>query len=361
MQSRSVTGASPARGIESGTSEGFPLAAAVPVSRRSLRASVVIPAFNCRDVLPVCLDALTRQTIPQPDFEIVVVDDGSTDGTGEVAASYPGVRVIRQANQGPAAARNCGARSAASSIVVFTDSDCEPTPGWLEAMLRPFDDPSVAGTKGAYRSRQGALIARFTQLEYEEKYDRMRRFANIDFVDTYAAAFRREVFLSSGGYDESFPVPSAEDVDLSFRLAAAGWRLVFVPDAVVFHRHPERLGHYLQRKYRYARWRVNAVLKTPSRGLRDTHSTTTNKLQIMFVGATAGAGGLCWIWPQGELLLAGAVAGFAMSIASFVVRAARRDWRLGVASPLLLFLRAVFQGAGLLHGTIANVLAGRRR
>jgi GT2 family glycosyltransferase len=333
---------------------------AASATRRAVRASVIIPAFNCRGVLAICLDALSRQTIPLAEFEIIVVDDGSTDGTEEVAASYPGVRVIRQRNRGPAAARNCGVRHAEAPIVVFTDSDCEPTPGWLEAMLEPFGDASVAGTKGAYRTRQRALIARFTQLEYEEKYDRMRRFRSIDFVDTYAAAFRRDVFWAAGGYDERFRVPSAEDVDLSFRLAAAGWQLIFVPEAIVFHRHPERLRNYLQRKYRYARWRVLAVWKTPGRGLRDTHSPMTNKMQILLVGGMAAAAVLWGLSPHGKLAFASAVAGFVASTVSFVIKAARRDWPLAVASPGLLFLRAVFQGAGLLHGVIDGLLRRRR-
>ena len=244
--------------------------------------------------------------------------------------------------------------------MVFTDSDCEPTPGWLAAMLEPFDDACVAGTKGAYRTRQRALIARFTQLEYEEKYDRMRRFRTIDVVDTYSAAFRRDVFWAAGGYDERFPVPSAEDVDLSFRLAAAGWQLVFVPEAVVFHRHPERLGNYLRRKYRYARWRVLAVRKTPSRGLHDTHSPITNKVQIVLVGGMAAGAALWGVSPYGKLAFAAAVVGFIASTVSFLIKAGRRDWPLAVASLGLLFLRAVFQGAGLLHGVIDSLLTRRR-
>src|SRR5687768_9263299 len=90
--------------------------------------SVVVPAFNAARTLPACLDTLIRQEVGEP-YEVIVVDDGSTDTTLAVAASYgPPVRVVRQPHRGPAAARNAGIRAASGEIVLFTDADCEPAP-----------------------------------------------------------------------------------------------------------------------------------------------------------------------------------------------------------------------------------------
>ena len=112
-------------------------------------------------------------------------------------------------------------------------------PNWLDAMLAPFKDPGVVGAKGIYRTRQKSLAARFVQIEYEDKYRLMAGLASIDFIDTYSAAFRRDRFLEMNGYDTSFPVACAEDIELSYRMSARGWKMKFVPAAIVYHTHPD--------------------------------------------------------------------------------------------------------------------------
>ena len=183
-------------------------------------ASVIIPARNAASTLPACLLALRAQTVPRDRFEVLVVDDGSIDNTAVIAKRYQ-TQVLSIPNSGPAVARNRGVEQARGRILVFTDSDCAPEPGFLEAMLRPFDEPDVVATKGIYRTDQKTWTARFVQAEYESRYRLMRGRETIDFVDTYAAAYRRDAFESVGGFDESFPLPSVEDQELSFRMVAA--------------------------------------------------------------------------------------------------------------------------------------------
>lgn len=203
-----------------------------------MSVSIIIPTFNGASRIGNCLDALLKQAT-KGDAEILVVNDGSTDNTADVVASYPNVRLITQSNAGPAAARNRGALEARGSIILFTDDDCVPTPEWLRAMTEPFKVPDVVGVKGVYRTRQSRLAARFVQLEYEDKYRLMADLPDIDFIDTYSAGFRRERFLEMNGYDTSFPVACAEDVELSYRMSARGWTMKFVPSAIVYHTHPE--------------------------------------------------------------------------------------------------------------------------
>ena len=125
-----------------------------------MKASVIIPAYNAEKHLPACLQALQSQTIDRSLYEVIVVDDGSTDRTALVCGDFPGVRVLSQANQGPAAARNNGAKTAQADIVLFTDSDCEPFPDWIEQMISPFlRDADVVGVKGAYRTRQAGVTS----------------------------------------------------------------------------------------------------------------------------------------------------------------------------------------------------------
>ena len=249
-----------------------------------MSVSIIIPTFNGASRIGNCLDALLEQTVGR-DAEILVVNDGSTDNTAEVVARYSRVRLITQTNAGPAAARNRGALEAQGTIILFTDDDCVPMPDWLAAMIEPFHDPDVVGVKGVYRTRQRRLVARFVQIEYEDKYRLMADLPHIDFIDTYSAGFRRDRFLEMNGYDTSFPVACAEDVELSYRMSARGWTMKFVPAAIVYHTHPDTFGKYLKKKYKFAFWRVLAVRKNPSKAVKDSHTPQLMKLQLLFAPA----------------------------------------------------------------------------
>jgi len=165
------------------------------------RVTVVVPAYNAASVLPLCLQALTSQNYPRFAYEIVVVDDGSTDGTAVIAQRLGADKILTRPHRGPAKARNTGVENASGEIVLFTDADCEPASDWLSCMVAPFADPQVMGAKGTYRTRQPSVIARLVQLEYDIRYERMARLLQIDFIDTYAAAYRRDLLLKYGGFD----------------------------------------------------------------------------------------------------------------------------------------------------------------
>ena len=167
-----------------------------------LDISVIIPAYNAQETIQACLDAIGHQSVDRSRYEIIVVDDGSTDATWQVVNKCEGVRCITQANQGPAAARNRGAKEAKGEILLFTDADCKPNFYWVEEMIKPFSvNPDTAGVKGVYTTEQKEIVARFVQIEYEDKYDKMKKDDFIDFIDTYSAAFKRTIFIRMGGYD----------------------------------------------------------------------------------------------------------------------------------------------------------------
>ena len=314
-------------------------------------ASIIIPTFNGASRIGNCLDSLVNQTTDR-DIEILVVDDGSTDNTADVVRSYSSVRLVTQANAGPASARNRGAMEARGTILLFTDDDCVPMPDWLEAMLEPFKDTEVVGAKGVYRTHQKSLAARFVQIEYEDKYRLMAGLPSIDFIDTYSAAFRRHRFLEMTGYDTSFPVACAEDIELSYRMSARGWKMKFVPAAIVYHTHPDTFLRYLKKKYKFAFWRVLAVRKNPSKGVKDSHTPQIMKLQLLFlpVMLLAVVFDLA-VWPRVPVSAA-VVAGFLLSTLPFTLRAIRKDPTVGLLSPVLLAARACAQVVGVAGGLV---------
>jgi glycosyltransferase involved in cell wall biosynthesis len=313
--------------------------------------SIIIPTFNGGSRIGSCLDALLPQIVGL-DAEILVVDDGSADDTRDVVARYSGIRLLSQKNAGPAAARNRGALEAKGTIILFTDDDCVPTSDWLAAMIKSFDDPEVVGVKGVYRTRQQAVAARFVQMEYEDRYRLMARLPDIDFIDTYSAGFRRDRFLEMNGYDSSFPVACAEDIELSYRMSARGWKMKFVPTAIVYHTHPDTLSRYMKKKYKFAFWRMLALRKNPNKALKDSHTPQIMKLQLLFAPALLAA--ICCdlvIRPKVPAsLIVSAV--FLVSTLPFTWRVIAKDPTVGLFSPFLLAARACAQLLGVAAGLI---------
>jgi lipopolysaccharide/colanic/teichoic acid biosynthesis glycosyltransferase/GT2 family glycosyltransferase len=314
--------------------------------------SIVVPAYNAERTLPECLRALRQQTVAPSGYEILVVDDGSDDGTSEVARAA-GVTVIRQSHQGAAAARNAGAAAAQGEIVLFTDADCAPSHDWIEQMSAPFADPHVVGAKGVYRTRQREPIARFVQIEYEDKYDRMRGLSSIDFVDTYSAGYRRDVVLLNGGFDVS--LRAIEDQEFSFRLARKGYQLVFVPEARVYHLHNATLAQYAKRKFRIAFWKALMLRWNPEKIVSDSHTPQVMKAQIGFIALAAAALPIVAVAPVvGAALETAAVLAFLFSALPFTMKALGKDRAVGFLSPFYLWVRAASLGAGLAVGFVSR-------
>jgi len=313
---------------------------------------VIIPAFNAEKTIGRCLGALTKQDY-NGEYEIIVIDDGSTDSTPDIISQFDKAHLIRQSNAGPAAARNRGASAAGGKIILFTDADCVPEPDWISEMLRPFyENGEVIGVKGAYKTRQKEITARFVQLEYEDKYNYMLKDKFIDFIDTYSAGFRKDVFLEMKGYDSSFPVACAEDVELSYRMSNKGHKMVFNPDAVVYHTHPDSLISYLKKKYKFAYWRMLALKKNPDKALKDSHTPQTMKIQLLFPPLIMGSAVLAvmnsvFLFPALLLMMV-----FLVTTLSFSFTALKRDVVIGLLAPALLFLRASAQFSGVLSGML---------
>jgi glycosyltransferase involved in cell wall biosynthesis len=313
--------------------------------------SVIVPARNAAGPLDECLSALSRQTLPRDCFEIIVVDDGSSDGTLEVAQRW-GVRIISQPKSGPAAARNFGVSQARGDLVLFTDADCAPAGDWIERLSQALIDPEVVGAKGAYRTRQREIIARFVQLEYEEKYDKMRHDRYIDFVDTYSAAYRRAVFETYGGFDPAFPRASGEDVEFSYRLSGHGCKMVFVPQAIVYHRHVDTVVGYLRRKFYVGYWRILMYRRHPQKIVADSHTPQTLKLQVIVTMLMPVALLVALVRRQAWWGVGGLVMAFLVSTAPFCAFAWRRDRLVALRAPGLVLLRAGALAAGLVAGLL---------
>ena len=260
--------------------------------------SVIVPAKNAEKTIVPCLTAILAQQGRRDQFEVILVDDGSSDETAKLAEKL-GITVIRQKNAGPAAARNAGARMARGEIIAFTDADCEPDCNWLVHLTAPFSNPDVVAVKGAYKTRQKSMVARFVQQEYESKYERLMKQDSIDFIDTYSAAYRREIFIENGGFNPIFPVPSVEDQELSFRLARKDYRMVFAPKAVVYHQHNTNWLDYAKRKYNIGYWKAFMLRWLPEKIQGDSHTPESLLCQIGLLGCAGIALIIGFVWQPG--------------------------------------------------------------
>lgn len=201
--------------------------------------SVVVPVYNGKATIAACVDSLLALDFPSEQREIVVVDNGSTDGTAEVLTHFGSrLRVVREPEPGPAAARNAGVRAARGQLIAFTDADCHADRSWLGHLLPPLRDPAVGITGGRVRALPpGNRVTAFDELIHDQE----RAIEQFDppYAITANWGSRREVLERVGLFDES--LLRGSDSDLAIRIGAHGYRLVYCQEAVIFHRHESTL------------------------------------------------------------------------------------------------------------------------
>ena len=230
--------------------------------------SVVVPTYERMDVLPEVLDALEQQR-GVPEFEVIVVDDGSKDDTRDYLeqrvarrepTDAPSLEVVHQVNRGPAAARNAGVERAAGELVVFLGDDTVPEPDWLSRHLG-------VRSRGSEREAGWETLA---VIGYTRWHERMRLNPFLRYINDFGLQFGyaliddpRDVpfnffytsnlslprrLLLEEPFDTRFPYPAWEDIELSYRLKSVGMRLRYEPSAIVQHDHPTTLSRFAQRQ-----------------------------------------------------------------------------------------------------------------
>jgi glycosyltransferase involved in cell wall biosynthesis len=316
----------------------------------SIKVSVVIPTYNSAEKLKECLNALEKQNFPSEKYEIIVIDDGSNDSTAAIVRNFE-VNYYYQNNRGPAAARNRGSEMAQGDIILFTDSDCIPDKSWIKQMVSSLQCPEIVGVKGAYISKQRKLWARFAQVEFTERYKLLQENKYIDMVDTYSAGFRKYIFLSMGGFDTSFPVPNNEDTDLSYRMSLKGYKMVFNPNAVVWHSsHPDSMKKYMKLKFWRGYWRMVVYQRYSSKMLKDSYTPQTLKLQILLSFWFGISLALVLVSPLITFYVClFLVLSFITTCLPFMRLAIHQDTTVGLLSPFFLFIRACSIGSGALY------------
>ncbi len=197
--------------------------------------SIIVPVFNSEKTIRKCLESLLNIDYPKHKLEIILVDDGSTDGTKEIIRHYSGVKLIEQRHKGPATTRNVGVRKSSGKYIFFTDSDCIVRKDWIMDMLKEF--------RGNLAIVSGSLVP-FSMKRPSEKFEQMRRERLygvrrrlVEVVPSCNMAIKRGVFNEINGFDEDFKYASFEDYDLCRRVKKLKYAILYEPTIQVIHLH----------------------------------------------------------------------------------------------------------------------------
>ena len=231
--------------------------------------SIVIPAFNSSSTLGMTIDSCLLQDYPKDRFEVIVVDDGSTDNTADLVKKFP-VKYLYQKKSGPAQARNNGWRGSKGEWVCFIDADCIPSKDWASRLVGHADKHGVGAVAGSYDAEGSVfLLDKFIHHEIRFRHSGMPIYINS--FGTYNVTIKRDVLEELKGFDPLYSHASGEDSDLSYRIIKAGHRIYFEKRALVSHKNILKLRKYIAVQFRHGYWRMRLYRKNITMIARDEY------------------------------------------------------------------------------------------
>ena len=254
------------------------------------KISVVVCTFNGSRTLPECLDSLLR--LDYPNYEVIVVNDGSTDRTAEIAATY-GFRVISTENRGLSSARNLGLKAATGEIVAYIDDDAYADPHWLRYIAGTFLNTCHVGVGGPnIAPASDGPIAECVAHSPGNPVHILLSDTEAEHIPGCNMAFRKSALEAIGGFDPQFRI-AGDDVDVCWRLQQKGWTLGYSPGAMVWHHRRNSIRAYWKQQYNYGRAESFLEKKWPEKYNLAGHVT--------WAGRVYGNGHQYKAWSQGRI------------------------------------------------------------
>jgi GT2 family glycosyltransferase len=239
------------------------------------RISVVVCSYNGSRTIRDCLEGLSR--VDYPNFEVIVVDDGSADGTADIARGYD-VRLIRTENRGLSSARNTGLEAATGEIVAYLDDDAWPDPHWLKYVAATFEATDHAGVGGPNLPPPGdGPIADCVANAPGGPVHVLLTDREAEHIPGCNMAFRRASLEAIGGFDPQFRT-AGDDVDVCWRLRERGWTIGFHPAAVVWHHRRNSLRAYWKQQLGYGKAEALLWRKWPEKYNGAGHLTWAGRI-----------------------------------------------------------------------------------
>ena len=215
-----------------------------------LRVSVIVPVRNGRSHLDRLMPALEAQTLPRDRFEVVIGDDGSSDGSTDDLTSGDGwLRVARGAPRNSYAARNRAVHESRAPVLAFCDADCVPEPEWLERGLKALESTDLAAGRIRFILPRRRTVWTLLDMDGSKDHERQAKHGTAETANLF---LRRDLFERMDGFDDS--LPEHGDFDFVQRCVAAGARLTYAPEAMVWHPAREQAKPFLRAVWIYCRW-----------------------------------------------------------------------------------------------------------
>jgi GT2 family glycosyltransferase len=226
------------------------------------RVSVVVCSYNGGATLDQCLRSL--RAVDYPDYEVIVVDDGSTDDTAAILARFPEVKAIHQSNRGLSMARNVGLRAATGSIVAYTDSDCFADPHWLTHLVEQLQRSGAAAVGGPNLTPDDGWLAACVAASPGQPMHVLESDQVAEHIPGCNMAFRREALEAINGFDPQYR-KAGDDVDVCWRLQQAGKWITYAPGAFVWHHRRQTPRAYLRQQAGYGEAEALLRFKHPDK------------------------------------------------------------------------------------------------
>jgi GT2 family glycosyltransferase len=226
------------------------------------RVSVVVCSYNGGRTLDQCLRSLLD--LDYPDYEVLVVDDGSTDDTRAILARFPAVRAIHQANRGLSAARNVGLEAAGGAVIAYTDSDCFADRNWLTHLVYQLRRSGAAAVGGPNLTPDDGWLAACVAAAPGQPTHVLESDQVAEHVPGCNMAFRREALLAINGFDPQYR-KAGDDVDVCWRLQQAGYWITFAPGACVWHHRRQTPRAYFRQQAGYGEAEALLQFKHPDK------------------------------------------------------------------------------------------------
>ena len=199
-----------------------------------MKFSVIIPSFNSKKTIEECIKSILNQHYSKKNYEVIVIDDGSTDNSLDLIKKYS-VKIIRQKNKGPAVARNVGAKYASGKYLVFTDSDCVVDKYWLKSIDEGFKEyHKISGIGGEILNGNCSLMGKVSHLiDFGGNVDNKEGVIKTMSIPSANICYKRDIFREIGGFNEK--LVTMEDRELNWRLVKNGYKILCYPKVKVYH------------------------------------------------------------------------------------------------------------------------------
>lgn len=217
--------------------------------------SVVIPVFNGERTIGSCLESIIRSKYPNTQFEIIIVDNGSTDKTINIIEDFKSsnnhIKLYTEKIKNAYRARNLGIQKANGKIIVFTDADCIVNKDWLMNLAKGFSEPSIGGVSGDILPVFGnSIIERYSIMMELISPKVTLNSGFLPYPPTANVAYRKELFDKIGYFDTK--MISGGDADFAWRMQLeTNYKILYIEDAIVFHKHRTNLRDLMRQQFKY--------------------------------------------------------------------------------------------------------------